>query len=96
MNIIKRIRTLLNIEKQYEELKDRYDSAIITMSQQAKRINALETKIERDSNTVRHDVELFNKKEKTIADLTKKLNKAYKENRHLEATIERMKNPRLV
>lgn len=73
MNIIKRIRTLLNIEKQYEELKDRYDSAIITMSQQAKRINALETKIERDSNTVRHDVELFNKKRKDYCGLDKEV-----------------------
>lgn len=95
MNIFKRIRKLLNIEKQYEEMKDKYDIAVVKMAQQQKRIQSLENKIEKDSNSVRHDVELFNKKEKTIADLTKKLNKAYKEIRHLEATIERMKNPRV-
>lgn len=95
MNIFKRIRKLLNIEKQYEELKDKYDIAVVKMAQQQKRIQSLENKTEKDSNSVRHDVELFNKKEKTIADLTKKLNKAYKEIRHLEATIDRMKNPRV-
>jgi len=95
MNIFKRIKRLFDIEKRYEKLSNEHDKAVITVSEQAKRIGELESELEQGRKCVRGNAELINKKEKTIADLNKKLNKAYKEIRHLETTIKKFKNKRI-
>lgn len=95
MNIFKRIKRLFDIEKRYEKLSNEYDKIVITVSSQALRIGELESELEHGRKCVRDNVELINKKEKTIADMNKKLNKAHKEIKHLETTIEKIKNPRI-